>query len=119
MLAHYSRMMSNRYGLTRLHLCQPLCSLLCDQPFPGLGLRLRLGAHDTTAPLLPDLVEFVVEVCLVNYSNPVRGEISRKEGNEDTTEIAPQTLIASRTLLNSSLSSFFTVVRHRTEAVFL
>lgn len=63
MLAHYSRM-NNRYGLTMLNLVHPLCSLLCDEPFPGLGLRLRLGAHDTTTPLLPNLVEFVVEVRL-------------------------------------------------------
>lgn len=46
------------------NLGHPLSSLLGDQLFPSLGLGLRLGAHDTTSPLLPHLIELVVEVCL-------------------------------------------------------
>ena len=46
------------------NLGHPLRSLLGKQLFPGLGLGLRLGAHDATSPLLPHLIEFVVEVGL-------------------------------------------------------
>jgi len=46
------------------NLGHPLRSLLGEQLFPGLGLGLRLGAHDATSPLLPDLIKLVVEVCL-------------------------------------------------------
>jgi hypothetical protein len=46
------------------NLGHPLRSLLGEQLFPGLGLGLRLGSHDATSPLLPDLIELVVEVCL-------------------------------------------------------
>lgn len=46
------------------NLGHPLRSLLGEQLFPGLGLRLRLGAHDATSPLLPDLIELVIEVRL-------------------------------------------------------
>lgn len=46
------------------NLGHPLRSLLGEQLFPGLGLGLRLGAHDATSPFLPHLIELVVEVCL-------------------------------------------------------
>ena len=54
--------------LDREGLClgQPLCCLLGNEPLPSLGLRLGLGAHDATSPLLPDLIELVVEVGLQN-----------------------------------------------------
>lgn len=74
--------MGNRYGLTWQNLVHPLRSLLCDKPFPGLGFRLGLGAHDTTTPLLPDLIEFVVEVGLKLVSTISR-QTRSKDGNEE------------------------------------
>lgn len=52
------------------NLGHPLGGLLSEKLFPGLGLRLRLGAHDAASPLLPDLVELVVEVRLQSYGSP-------------------------------------------------
>jgi hypothetical protein len=57
----------------RLCLGQPLCSLLGDEPLPGLGLCLGLGAHDTASPLLPDLIELVIEVRLQNRADKLEG----------------------------------------------
>jgi hypothetical protein len=56
-----------------LCLGQPLCGLLGNEPFPGLGLRLGLGAHDTASPLLPDLIKLVVEVRLKNSARKLEG----------------------------------------------
>ena len=56
------------------NLGHPLGSLLGEQLFPGLGLGLRLGAHDATSPLLPDLVKLVVEVGLGVNQDPVSPE---------------------------------------------
>jgi hypothetical protein len=46
------------------NLRHPLGGLLGQQLFPGLGLGLRLGAHDATSPLLPDFIKLVIEVRL-------------------------------------------------------
>ena len=71
------------------NLGHPLGSLLGEQLFPGLGLGLRLGAHDATSPLLPDLVKLVVEVCLeYNLSH-------FKRDHNHTIPIRPQYAILS------------------------